>query len=177
MIELITQIVHFLWDIIPRPSLVGPTEEAVCYWFGRYGKVKRSGLYLVWPMIQYWRVRIIVSQICETPVIAVTLADEREWQWRLHIEYEIADLLKYEVDQYSGQNHLEMLGGAALIEVLQKLTTPDMKRLGIRRVCHRIKRIIEVVALERGIQVLDVKSAMASRVRPIFISQAAKLID
>lgn len=33
MLDLLTQIIQFIWELLPRPTIVGPMEEAACYWF------------------------------------------------------------------------------------------------------------------------------------------------
>ena len=177
MIELLTQIVHFIWDLLPRPVIVGPTEAAVCYWLGRWGKVKPPGFYVIWPLIQYWRTHVVVSQVCETAIIAVSSADSKDWQWRLGIEYEIHDVLKYETMQFNGQNHLEMLGGSALVKVVSNLTSQQIHDHGVFKICSVIKKRIYDTAELRGITVLGVRPIMASQCRPLFLSNAERLVD
>ena len=177
MIELLTQILHFFWDLMPRPALVGPTEEAVCFWFGRWGRKKGPGLYLIWPLIQYWRTAVVTSQICETAIIAVSTSDNKDWQWRLGIEYCIHDLMLYETLQYSGQNHLELLGGSALVKVISQLTCAQIDDHGVFKICGVIKKRIADSADLRGITVINVRPLMASRCRPLFIANAERLVD
>lgn len=177
MLELLTQILHFIWDLLPRPVIVGPTEQAVCYWFGRYARTKGPGMYVIWPLIQYWRTHVVVSQICETAIIAATSADNADWQWRLGIEYAIHDVRKYEVAQFNGQNHLELLGGAALVKVIASIPAARLKDIGTLKVCSVIRRRIADAAEMRGITVLHVRPLMASRCRTIFLSHAERLVD
>jgi hypothetical protein len=177
MIELLTQIIQFVWELLPRPTIVGPTEQAACYWFGRYGRRKRAGLYVIWPLIQYWRVHTVVSQICETAIIAVTSQDGHDWQWRLGIEYEISDVLKYESAQFSGQNHVEMLGGSALVRIISQLSSEQIREYGVWKICSKIQSRITDSADQRGITVIGVRPIMASRCRPLFVSQAERLVD
>ena len=179
MIELLTQILHFFWDMFPRPTVVGPTEQAASWWFGRpsTGKAKGPDWYIIWPMFQVWRCQCVVSQVCETAIIAVTDASDRDWQWRLGIEYEIHDILKYEVSQYSGQNHLEMLGGAALVRIITQMSSEQIKQRGVWAICSKIKERISDSADQRGITVKSVNPIMASRCRSFFVSQAERLVD
>jgi hypothetical protein len=177
MLDLLTQIIQFIWELLPRPTIVGPMEESACFWFGRYGRRKGPGLYLIWPLIQYWRVHTVASQICETAIIAVTSSDDKDWQWRLGIEYEIHDILKYETGQFSGQNHLEMLGGAALVRIISQLSSDQIKEAGVWRICNKIKTRIIDSADQRGMKVIGVRPIMASRCRAFFVSQAERLVD
>jgi regulator of protease activity HflC (stomatin/prohibitin superfamily) len=177
VLDLLTQIVQFLWELMPRPTIVAPTEEAACYWFGRYGRAKGPGLYIIWPLIQYWRVHTVVSQICETAIIAVTSSDDKTWQWRIGIEYEISDILKYETMQFSGQNHLELIGGSGLVKIISQLTADEIKTRGVWSICNTIKVRISDSADQRGIKVLAVRPIMASQCVPVFLSRAERLVD
>lgn len=117
------------------------------------------------------------SQLCETATITISAADESTWQFKLAIEYEIEDVVAYRRSQYSGQQQLEMLGGAALINIISEFTAKKYHEIGIRKICHVIRKRITDLAERRGIRVLQVKSIMASRVIPIFISKAERLVD
>lgn len=176
MIELLTQIIRFIWDLLPRPTLVGPSCRVACHWFGRYGKDKGPGIYIIWPLFQTWSKHFVFSQICETAIIAVASADGKDWQWRLGIEYEIHDVLKYEVMQFSGQNHLEMLGGAALVKVISQLTCEQIREHGTFKICSVIRKRISDSSELRGITVLNVRPLMASQCRPLFIANAERLV-
>lgn len=181
MIELITQALRWFMDMIPRPVIVTMTERAVSVWrlplWSSDPKDCGPGWYLVWPLFQEWFVVCVESQLCETATITISAADESTWQFKLAIEYEIEDVVAYRRSQYSGQQQLEMLGGAALINIVSEFTAEKYHSIGIRKICHVIRKRITDLAERRGIRVLQVKSIMASRVIPIFISKAERLVD
>lgn len=135
------------------------------------------GWYLVWPLFQEWFVVCVESKLCETATITISASDESTWQFRLAIEYEIEDVVAYRRSQYSGKQQLEMLGGAALINIISEFTAKRYHEVGIRKICHVIRKRITDLAERRGIRVLQVKSTMASRVIPIFLSRAERLVD
>lgn len=175
MTELLTQIIQFLWDFIPRPELVGPTERAACFWFGRYGSDKGPGFYIIWPLIQHFQKHCVVSQICETAVVPATDASGKEWKWRLAIEYEISDVLLYETSSFSSQNHLEQIGAYSLVRIISQNDTDTLLETPIASICNKIHKQISELALDRGIKVLRVRSIMASGCVSIFLSQAERL--
>jgi regulator of protease activity HflC (stomatin/prohibitin superfamily) len=177
MLELLRQIIEFFWEFIPRTTLVGPTERAVSFWLGRHGRVKEPGLYPIWPAFQHWRCVCVVPQLCETAVISCSTEDQREYQLRLAIEYQIDDLLLFETSQYSGQNYLEMLGGSALVKIISNMTSDRLNHHGIDKICRVVKERISDSADQRGIGVLGVKCIMFSRCRSFFVSQAERLVD
>ncbi len=175
MLELLTQIIQFFWDFIPRPELVGPTERAACFWFGRYGRDKGPGVYVIWPLVQVFRKHCVVSQICETAIVPATDASGGEWQWRLAIEFDISDVLAYETSCYSSQNHLEQIGAYALVRIISEFETDELLQKPIASICNKIARQISSNAATRGIRVLRVRSIMASRCIALFHSQAERL--
>jgi hypothetical protein len=181
MLELITQALRWFLDTIPRPVIVTMTEKAVSVWrFPWWNSDARecgSGWYVVWPLFQEWFVVCVESQLCETATIPVSAADGTSWQFRLAIEYEIDDAVRYRSCQYSGQQQLEMLGGAALVMIMSEFTSERFHRVGIRKVCHVIQKRITDLASMRGIRVLQVKAIMSSCVIPVFISKAERLVD
>lgn len=175
MVELLTQIIQFLWDFIPRPDLVGPTERAACFWFGRWGRDKGPGVYCIWPLIQQWRKHCVVSQICETAVVPVSDASGNNWKWRLAIEYEISDVLLFETSAYSAQNHLEQIGAYALVRIISEKTTDEILNTPIASICNKIGRQIVRNAAGKGISVMRVRSIMATRCISVFLSEAERL--
>jgi len=177
MLDLITHFFQYITSLLPRPEIVGPTEEAVCYWLGRYGRCKGPGVYLIWPIIQYWRTHVVVSQICETAIIAATDATGENWKWRLAIEYEISDILKFETSAFSSQNQLEQLGGSALVAIISENTTEVLTNRPVSTICAKIKERIEEPAEKNGITVLAVRSVMAVKCFSFFVSQAERLAD
>lgn len=179
MIELLGQILSFIWDFVPRTSLVGPTEEAACYWFGmkKYGKRKRPFLYLIWPVIMEWRVYQVVSQICETAIVPVADESGQSWQIRLAIEFEVTDILKFNENQYDAQVHLEQLGSSQLVTIISGLTTEKITEIGVSKICRKIKSRLEDRMAERGVGVLAVRPIMWDRCISLFHSQSQKLSD
>ncbi len=177
MLELLRQIVNFIWELLPRPTIVGPCDRAVCFWFGRFGRVKGPGWYVIWPLIQYWRVRPVVSQICETAIIAATDASGHDWQLRLAIEYRLHDVLEYEVSTFNSQNQLEQIGGYSLVALVTSRTTEQLQSLPIEELCSMIRNQIMLPVMQYGITVIDVRSVMAVRCRSFFLSHAERLAD
>jgi len=175
ILELLTQIVQFFWDFIPRPELVGPSERAACFWFGRYGRDKGPGFYIVWPLIQIFHKHCVVSQICETAVVPVSDSSGNDWQWRLAIEYELSDVLLYETSCYSAQNHLEQCGAYALVRIISEHTTDQLLNRPISIICNKIAEQISEQAAKTGIRVIRVRSIMATRCLSVFLSQAERL--
>lgn len=175
ILDLLTQILQFVWDFIPRPDMVGPTERAACFWFGRYGRDKGPGCYIIWPLIQVWNKHCVVSQICETAVVPASDASGNDWKFRLALEYSISDILLYETSAYSAQNHLEQIGAYALVRLISEKTTQQMLETPIASICNKIARQIEDNARTKGISVIRVRSIMASRCLSVFLSQAERL--
>lgn len=177
LLDLLGQVLQYIWDLLPRPIIVKPTERAACYWFGRYGRDKGPGLYVIWPVIQHWQEHPVVSQICETAIIAATDASGCDWKWRLAIEYEINDVLLYESSCFSSQNHLEQLGGSALVSIISANSTETLLNKPVTSICRRIRDRITEPSLERGIVVLNVRSVMAVKCFSAFVSHAERLAD
>ena len=181
MLELITQAMRWFLDTIPRPVIVGLTDRALSVWrlpyWNSQPKECGPGWYMVWPLFQEWFVVCTVSQICETATIVVSASDDSTWQFRLAIEYELEDLVLYRSAQYSGQQHVEMLGGAALVMIISESTAEQIRDRGVRKICHVIRKRITDLASLRGIRVLGVRSIMSSRVFPVFVSKAERLVD
>lgn len=177
MFDLIAQFFQYILDFLPRPQIVGPTEKAVCYWFGRWGRTKGPGIYIVWPIAQYWRTHAVVSQICETAIIAATDATGSDWKWRLAIEYEIEDVLLFETSAFSSQNQLEQLGGSALVGIISSNTTGTLISKPVSTICATIRERIEEKARQYGIRVLAVRSVMAVKCFSVFMSNAERLAD
>jgi hypothetical protein len=177
MFDLLAQFFQYVLDFLPRPQIVGPTEGAACYWFGRYGREKGPGIYIVWPIVQYWRTHVVVSQICETAIIAATDESGESWKWRLAIEYEICDLLKFESSSFSSQNHLEQLGGSALVSIISSNNTERLTNSTSFSICKKIRERIEEPARSRGIEVIAVRSVMAVKCMSLFVSQAERIAD
>lgn len=177
MFDLIAHFFQYILDFLPRPEIVGPTERAVCYWFGRYGRSKGPGIYIIWPIAQYWRTHVVVSQICETAIIAATDATGSDWKWRLAIEYEIDDVLLFETSAFSSQNQLEQLGGSALVGIISNNETSVLIGRPVSTICSRIKDRISEPASRNGIKVLAVRSVMAVKCFSLFMSQAERLAD
>ena len=179
MMELLGQILGFIWDMLPRPGIVGPTEEACRYWFGRkeWSSKKKPGLYFIWPLLMEWRVYQVVSQICETAIVPVSDMNGQSWQFRLAIEFEVADVLAFNESQYDGQVHLEQLGSAALVTSVSRMSTADIARTGVAAICHQIADDLHVSVESRGIRVNAVRAIMADRCISLFHSQSQKLSD
>lgn len=179
MMELLGQILGFIWDMLPRPGIVGPTEEACRYWFGRkeLSSRKKSGIYFIWPLVMEWRVYQVVSQICETAIVPVADMSGQSWQFRLAIEFEVADVLVFNEAQYDGQVHLEQLGSAALVTSVSRMSTADIVAYGIASICEQIAEELHSKVERRGIRVVDVRAIMADRCMSLFHSQSQKLSD
>lgn len=179
MLELLGQILGFIWDFVPRPSLVGPTEQAVCYWFGKhkFKKAKGPSLYLIWPLIMEWKIYQVVSQICETAIVPVSDESGVSWQIRLAIEFEIVDVLKFNEMQYDGQVHLEQLGSSQLVSIISGMTTEKIIDVGVGKVCNLIHKRLKDRMEDRGINVLRVRPIMWDRCISLFHSQSQKLSD
>ena len=154
MLELLGQILGFIWDFVPRPSLVGPTEQAVCYWFGKhkFKKAKGPSLYLIWPLIMEWKIYQVVSQICETAIVPVSDENGISWQIRLAIEFEITDVLKFNEMQYDAQVHLEQLGSSQLVNIISGMTTEKIIDVGVSKICHIIHKRLKDRMENRGIK-------------------------
>lgn len=179
MLELLSQIIGFIWDFIPRLSTVGPTEEAALYWFGKlkYRRRKESGCYVIWPLIMEWRIYQIVSQICETAIVPVSDENGQSWQIRLAIEYEINDVLVFNEKQYDGQVHLEQLGSAQLVQIISGMSTENVIKIGVNKICNKIRERLFDNMQSRGITVLAVRPIMWDRCISLFHSQSQKLSD
>lgn len=179
MLELLSQILGFIWDFIPRPSLVGPTEEAVCYWLGKlkYKRKKGPGLYLIWPLIMEWRTYQIVSQICETAIVPVSDEDGVSWQIRLAIEFEVEDVFKFNENQYDAQVHLEQLGSSQLVSIISGMTTQKILDVGVNKICNLIYRRLQERMKDRGVSVTRIRPIMWDRCISLFHSQSQKLSD
>ncbi len=179
MMELLGQILGFIWDMLPRPGIVGPTEEACRYWLGRreWASRKGSGFYFVWPLVMEWRVYHVVSQICETAIVPVADRSGQSWQFRLAIEFEIQDVLAFNVRQYDGQVHLEQLGSAALVSLVSKMPTEEVVGVGVESICEQIADGLRKKVVSRGIRIVDVGAIMADRCISLFHSQSQKLSD
>jgi hypothetical protein len=178
MPDLIIHLIQLFLDCLPRPVRVTPTEEAALSWFycTRCRRVG-PGVYLVVPVIMYWRQYVVVSQICETAIVAVSTEDGEDCQWRIGIEYEVSDVVKYDVGQYSGQQHVEQLGAAELVRIISSRTAEQVRQLGVYKICRMIAQRIRDTAESRGVKIVSVRPLMASRCLPVFVSQAERLVD
>jgi hypothetical protein len=81
------------------------------------------------------------------------------------------------LDLNQSPNHLEMLGGAALVRIISQLSSEQIKEAGVWRICNKIKLRIADSADQRGMTVIGVRPIMASRCRSFFVSQAERLVD
>lgn len=163
--------------MLPRPVMVKPTERASCWLFGKYPYDIGPGPKIIWPMIMHFHVYPVVSQICETAIIAVTDASGEAWKWRLFIEYDIDDVLAYDTASYSSQNHLEQLAGNALVNVISANSTQSLLNISNSTICNRVKHRIEEKVSQFGIRVIAVRSIMAVKCISLFVSNAERLAD
>lgn len=175
MLEILAQILNLMWDFIPRPVIVAPTQMAFCSLFGKWNRVLGPGLYGVWPVIEVWSSRVVVSQLCETAVLSVSDASGKTWQYRIVVEYEIHDLMLHEIEQYDGQNHLEQVAGSAFLSRIANLSTEELLVTPLPTICEKVKESISEPMLDRGITVLAVRPVMAAQARSFFVSQAERL--
>jgi SPFH domain / Band 7 family len=175
MFDFLSQFFQLIWDMLPRPVMVKPTERASCWLFGKYPYDIGPGPKIIWPMIMHFHVYPVVSQICETAIIAVTDASGCDWQYRLAIEYRVTDVLAYDTSSFYAQNHLEQIGGHALVNLISGRTKDQLLEIPVSRICRLIKDRIAEKVIENGIEVIAVRTVMASRCRPIFLSNAERL--
>lgn len=177
MLDLLSQILGYIWDLLPRPVIVGPTERASCWWLGRYPRDCGPGVYLIWPIFMHWKIIPVVSQICETAIIAVDDMNGQAWQFRLAVEYEVSDVLQYDVSSFSGQNHIEQVAAYSLAALVSHNPTSYFRETPLPKVARVVKARTESSLSDRGVRILRVRIVMASRCRPLFLSQAERLVD
>jgi regulator of protease activity HflC (stomatin/prohibitin superfamily) len=177
MIELLSTVLQFFWDLVPRPVLVGPTERAVCFLFGRWGRELGPGLYVVWPAVEEWQEYCVVSQLVETAILPVTTHDGQSWQVRLVVEYEIADPLRAHTLQHDIQLQVEQLAGSTLVTTMQNNDSQHIVSAGVRKLCRLTQGRISEALTRRGVHVLSVRAVMFDQCRSFFLSQAERLVD
>lgn len=175
LLELLGTILQYLWDFIPRPVLVGSTQKAVRFLFGRWGTVIQPGLCVVWPLVEEWEVYHVNEMVTETSIMPVTDLTGNSWQIRLVIEYEIWDPREYHLQQHDGRLKSELLAGSAALTLLSTMTTDEIKYAGIANVCKAIEDRISSDLYDRGVLVTGVRAIMFDRCRSFFLSNAERL--
>ncbi len=178
MLNFLFHFIELFLDCVPRLDRVDPNEQAVFapFYFCR-PRVVGPGVYPVIPAIMYWKKYCVVSQPVETAVLSVTTEDDQAWQWRLGVEYEIHDVIQYDLGQYSGQQHVEMRAGSILIQLIADRTGADLRELGVHKVCNLVLERVRDAVASRGVTVIAVHPLMASRCLPVFVSQAERLVN
>lgn len=101
MIELVSQILQFVWELLPRPVLVRSTEVGVSILFGRWPRIVKPGLTIVWEVIQEWEVYPSIEQTIRTEPFLTESG--QTWQISLSIDYLIIAPLQFHRSQQDGE--------------------------------------------------------------------------
>lgn len=103
MIDLLGQILQYIWEFIPRPVLIKSTEVGVSVLFGRWPRVINPRLTIVWPLIEEWAEYPVIQQTIETPIFWADDATTQTWQMQLAVDFVIGNALTYHKSQQDGE--------------------------------------------------------------------------
>lgn len=177
MFDMLTRLFELVFDFVPRLYIVEPTERAVRFCLGRYGRVCQPGWHFYWPVIMTVDSYCTVSQLVETAILSCHSHDGESYQIRLAVEYRVSRAMRFHLKQHDGQLHIEMTAGSTMVALVNALDSSEIQEKGSRKLCRVVRERIKGQIEERGATILSVRTVMFDRCFPIFLSQAERLAD
>jgi len=193
MLELFTTIFQFFWSWVPRPTLIGPTEAALCFIWGRTepiriklpylpeinikcARILRSQVAVQWDLFEEYTHYDLTPQWVETAILAISDMNGTQWQVRLVVEWKPTNLMKL---HFSGvtESRIEQIAGASMLRVMEGMTTNKITELGSYRLSKKVRERAEEYLVDYGIKVLSARAVMFTKGPSLFISQAERLVD
>ena len=177
MFELLSTILQFVWDLLPLPRIIGPNERMTCFLLGKWGRVLKPGLYIIWPMVESCEEYTIITQVSETSILPVVNVDGNSYQLRIVVEYDISDVMTFHLSHADARLRLELLAGSTIINIVSQMTEVDIKEHGIIGICNAVKKRIKAPMKKNGINITLIRPVMFDRCTSLFISQAERLAE
>lgn len=166
MIELLSEILEFFWDCVPRPVTVAANERASRFLCGRdfdgtrlEGWVRQDfgpGVYCLLPLVEDWGQRVVTSQHQETGIIALQDGGGNKWHINLDVEFRVDDLPAFDILQLCGNQYIASAHADAAIRVARRCFS--LAEISPHRFCIEVEALVEEKMDARGVGVIQVRS-------------------
>lgn len=174
MLSLISDSLQFFLDYIPRSYRIDSTYVGVSTWFGRHSKVLKPGTHFHWPAFQEIQVESAMERNDETSIFSAVTADGRTFQCRMHIRWQVINVMSFQFSVNCGHSYMELSAQSAAVEHIGALTREEVLEQGAHDLSEEVLRAISEGCDERGIVVHGVKMNLFSPATPLFHSRASE---
>jgi len=130
MLDLLSDFVRLFTDMVPRPYRMSSTCAGVSTWFGRYSSVKKPGTHFHWPVFQEIQAESVLERNNETSIFSATTTDGGVFQCRIHLRWQVVDVMAFQFAVSCGQSYMEMVSQASAVQQIGSFSRREM--LGVR---------------------------------------------
>ncbi len=140
MFEILSQLMHFFADLVPRLNIMPATHKGVRYKRGKHVSEIGPGLYVYWPLVTHVDNRAVKRQTIKVPTQTIHASCGISISAGCVVVFEITDIVKALYHTWEIDETIADETEALLAEVIGSIRNADIKISKINKVLTKHMR-------------------------------------
>ena len=133
MLELLSQVAHTLFSIVPRMLIIRATHAGIKYRFGKHAIAMGPGLHWYWPLITEVDIRVVARQTNKLKPQVLETKDGVPVIVGAYIVLYINDIVSASAKNWDIDNTVDDIARSAVVEVVTNHSYDELRNGAVRQ--------------------------------------------